>query len=53
MLIARPLRGEWGFRTSTNAHGVLYYSTKSDLGVRYPPYTEQERLHGLAALASS
>jgi aldehyde dehydrogenase (NAD+) len=39
--------GEWGFRTYTNARGVLYHSTKIDPGVRYPPYTEHERLRGL------
>jgi hypothetical protein len=29
--------GEWGFRAYTNARGVLYHSTRLDLGVRYPP----------------
>jgi hypothetical protein len=29
--------GEWGLRAYTNARGVLYYSTRLDLGVRYPP----------------
>jgi acyl-CoA reductase-like NAD-dependent aldehyde dehydrogenase len=39
--------GEWGFRAYTNARGVLYHSTKVDLGVRYPPYSEHQRLRGL------
>ena len=39
--------GEWGFRAYTNARGVLYHSTKLDPGVRYPPYSEHERLRGL------
>lgn len=30
--------GEWGFRTYTNARGVLDHSTRIDLDVRYPPY---------------
>jgi acyl-CoA reductase-like NAD-dependent aldehyde dehydrogenase len=30
--------GEWGFRTYTNARGVLYRGTAEDPGVRYPPY---------------
>jgi acyl-CoA reductase-like NAD-dependent aldehyde dehydrogenase len=30
--------GEWGFRAYTNARGVLYHSTVTDPGVRYPPY---------------
>jgi acyl-CoA reductase-like NAD-dependent aldehyde dehydrogenase len=34
--------GEWGFRTYTNARGVLYHSTKIDLDVRYPPYSRNE-----------
>ncbi len=38
--------GEWGFRAYTNARGVLYHSTRLDLGVRYPPYSEHERLRG-------
>ncbi|OWK38218.1 aldehyde dehydrogenase family protein [Fimbriiglobus ruber] len=41
--------GEWGFRAYTNARGVLYHSTKIDLGVRYPPYSEHQRLRGLLA----
>jgi len=30
--------GEWGFRAYTNARGVLYHSTVTDPGIRYPPY---------------
>ena len=30
--------GEWGFRAYTNARGVLFHSTATDPGVRYPPY---------------
>jgi aldehyde dehydrogenase (NAD+) len=30
--------GEWGFRTWTNARGVLYRSTWTDPDLRYPPY---------------
>jgi aldehyde dehydrogenase (NAD+) len=41
--------GEWGFRAYTNARGVLYHSTMLDPGVRYPPYSEHERLRGLLA----
>jgi aldehyde dehydrogenase (NAD+) len=41
--------GEWGFRAYTNARGVLYHSTLLDPGVRYPPYSEHERLRGLLA----
>jgi aldehyde dehydrogenase (NAD+) len=36
--------GEWGFRAYTNARGVLYHSTRLDPGVRYPPYTRNQRL---------
>ena len=39
--------GEWGFRAYTNARGVLYHSTMLDPGVRYPPYSENERLRGI------
>jgi aldehyde dehydrogenase (NAD+) len=39
--------GEWGFRAYTNARGVLYHSTRVDLAVRYPPYSENQRLRGL------
>lgn len=30
--------GEWGFRTYTNARGVLYHGTAEDAAVRYPPF---------------
>ena len=30
--------GEWGFRTYTNARGVLYHGTRIDPDLRYPPY---------------
>ncbi len=36
--------GEWGFRAYSNIRGVLYHSTKIDLGVRYPPYNRQKTL---------
>ena len=37
--------GEWGFRTYTNARGVLYHSTVLDFGgLRYPPYEHNRRL---------
>ncbi len=39
--------GEWGFRTYTNARGVLYHSTRIDLGVRYPPYDHNQILREL------
>ena len=39
--------GEWGFRAYTSARGVLYHSTKVDLSVRYPPYSENQKLRGL------
>jgi acyl-CoA reductase-like NAD-dependent aldehyde dehydrogenase len=39
--------GEWGFRAYTNARGVLHHSTMFDPGVRYPPYSENERLRGI------
>jgi aldehyde dehydrogenase (NAD+) len=42
--------GVWGFRTYTNARGVLYHSTRIDLGVRYPPYDRHKLLRGLAKL---
>lgn len=32
--------GEWGFRTYTNARGVLYHGTKIDPDLRYPPYSK-------------
>jgi len=36
--------GEWGFRAYTNARGILYHSTRIDLGVRYPPYSRNKML---------
>ena len=33
--------GEWGFRTFTNARGVLYHRTWIDPNHRYPPYSSQ------------
>ncbi len=44
--------GEWGFRAYTNARGVLHHSTMLDPGVRYPPYSENERLRGLISRLS-
>jgi aldehyde dehydrogenase (NAD+) len=35
--------GEWGFRAYTNARGVLSHSTQTDLDVRYPPYSRNQR----------
>jgi aldehyde dehydrogenase (NAD+) len=40
--------GEWGFRAYTNARGVLYHSTRIDLGVRYPPYDSHKVLREIA-----
>ena len=34
--------GEWGFRTYTNARGVLYHSARMDPDVRYPPYSRNK-----------
>jgi aldehyde dehydrogenase (NAD+) len=34
--------GEWGFRTYTNARGVLYHGTRIDPDLRYPPYGRQQ-----------
>jgi aldehyde dehydrogenase (NAD+) len=34
--------GEWGFRSYTNARGVLHHGTASDPDLRYPPYTRQK-----------
>jgi len=39
-------------RAYTDARGVLYHSTMLDPGVRYPPYSENERLRGLLARLS-
>ena len=36
--------GEWGFRTYTNARGVLYHGTQIDPDLRYPPYSSQKAL---------
>jgi aldehyde dehydrogenase (NAD+) len=36
--------GEWGFRTYTNARGVLYHGTGFDPALRYPPYRRYNRL---------
>ncbi len=41
--------GEWGFRAYTNARGVLYHSTRLDLGVRYPPYDRNQTLRRIVA----
>src|SRR3954447_6313732 len=40
--------GEWGFRTYTNARGILCHSTRLDPGVRYPPYSRNTLLRRLA-----
>ncbi len=34
--------GEWGFRTYTNARGVLYHGAQTDPDLRYPPYSSQK-----------
>jgi len=39
--------GEWGFRSYTNARGVLEHSTRIDLDVRYPPYEQHKRVRDL------
>jgi len=39
--------GEWGFRAYTNTRGVLYHSTRIDLGVRYPPYNRNKMLRAI------
>ncbi len=36
--------GEWGFRSYTNARGVLYRGTRIDHDLRYPPYRSQMAL---------
>jgi acyl-CoA reductase-like NAD-dependent aldehyde dehydrogenase len=41
--------GEWGFRSYTNARGVLYHSTRLDPGVRYPPYDHNQVLRSAVA----
>lgn len=40
--------GEWGFRTYSNARGVLQHSTKLDFGaLRYPPYARHRKLRDM------
>ena len=39
--------GEWGFRSYTNARGVLNHSTQFDLDIRYPPYDRYKMLREL------
>jgi aldehyde dehydrogenase (NAD+) len=39
--------GRYGFEAFTNARGVLYHGAKIDPGVKYPPYSEHERMHGI------
>ena len=41
--------GEWGFRTYTNARGVLYHGTRIDPDLRYPPYSRPKALRELVA----
>jgi aldehyde dehydrogenase (NAD+) len=41
--------GEWGFRTYTNARGVLYHGTRIDPDLRYPPYSSERALRELVA----
>ena len=41
--------GEWGFRTYTNARGVLYHDTRIDPDLRYPPYSRQKAPRELVA----
>jgi hypothetical protein len=41
--------GEWGFRAYTNARGVLYHSTRIDVGLRYPRYDRGESLRAIAS----
>jgi aldehyde dehydrogenase (NAD+) len=41
--------GEWGFRTYTNARGVLYHDTAVDPDLRYPPYSRQKAVRDLVA----
>jgi acyl-CoA reductase-like NAD-dependent aldehyde dehydrogenase len=36
--------GEWGFRTYTNARGVLYHGAQIDPDLRYPPYGSHKAL---------
>lgn len=39
--------GWCGFEAFTNARGVLYHGAKIDPGVKYPPDSEHERMHGI------
>jgi acyl-CoA reductase-like NAD-dependent aldehyde dehydrogenase len=40
--------GEWGFRTYSNARGILYHSSRVDFAsLRYPPYDRNKRLRDL------
>jgi len=39
--------GWYGFEAFANARGVLYHSARIDPGVKYPPYSEHERMHGI------
>jgi aldehyde dehydrogenase (NAD+) len=41
--------GHWGFEAFTSARGVLYRHAMLDPGVKYPPYSEHERMHGVIA----
>ncbi|MGB2610475.1 MAG: hypothetical protein WBC80_15980 [Isosphaeraceae bacterium] len=41
--------GEWGFRTYTNARGVLHHGTRIDPDLRFPPYSSQKALRELVA----
>jgi aldehyde dehydrogenase (NAD+) len=41
--------GEWGFRAYTNARGVLYHSTRIDLGLRYPRSDRGEKMRAIAS----
>jgi aldehyde dehydrogenase (NAD+) len=46
--------GEWGFRTYTNARGVLYHETRIDPDLRYPPYSNKQPLReGVASSSAS
>jgi acyl-CoA reductase-like NAD-dependent aldehyde dehydrogenase len=41
--------GEWGFRSYTNARGVLYHGTRIDPDLRYPPYSSQKAAREMVA----
>jgi SagB-type dehydrogenase family enzyme len=45
----RKYHGEWGFRTHTNARGVLYHGTRIDPVLRDPPYSRQKASSELVA----